>query len=439
MENQGSVNPTFTTDYDNMGDLAYDDDNDNNNNDDGEKYLEDDTVKNKEIQELGQCTECTNNILSSPIKALTILTCRHIFHRPCIEKQLLHTKPSTCPFPDYRKNIDIIMDLNSTRRGSQSSQSSRTSALTNLMGKKVVLNSPVIPEEGRPEDSMDMDPDSNVALMMSMLLSSGKQSSFKTTEVAKEIFNQITNPNNSENVNVSISKDSGGQIQHPKCEKCSEEISIEFTKDTVFLSCKHAVHYDYIDDLCKKCPTCPAEDLELFPVKLTSSTVQKKCIQESTAEKSSSKKKKTSNKNDVSSMLKKLIEELLTNIPDSGEVLKEANVLDASSNTGKFLYLSDMIDQAEKKNKDATQNELKSSYGKDRAKALVEEKVRKQIPETKFSNEALRRRRGAEKVYKLFNSIGKTKIERIRSFLARFILNLSDNNVNRVIAEAERR
>ncbi|CAB5378584.1 unnamed protein product [Rhizophagus irregularis] len=294
MENQESVKLTSTTDYDDMGDLAYDDDDDDDNDDDGEKYLEDDTVKNKEIQELGQCTK----------------------------------------YP------------NSTRRGSQSSQSSRTSALTNLMGKKVVLNSLVIPEEGRPEDLIDVNPDSNVALM-SMLLSGGEQSSSKTTEVAKEIFNQTTNPNNSENVDVSISKDSGGQIQHPKCEKCSEEISIEFTKDTVFLS-----------------------------------------------------------------------------------FLEEANVSDASSNTGKFLYFFDMIDQAEKKMK---------IYGKDRAKALIEEEVRKQIPETKFSNEALRRRRGrAEKVYKLFNSISKTKIERIRSFPARFILNLSDNNVNRVIAEVLR-
>ncbi|CAB4396830.1 unnamed protein product [Rhizophagus irregularis] len=299
-----------------MGDLAYDDDDDDDNDDDGEKYLEDDTVKNKEIQELGQCTKCTNNILSSTIK-----------HSP-----------------------SSLADPNSTRRGSQSSQSSRTSALTNLMGKKVVLNSLVIPEEGRPEDLIDVNPDSNVALM-SMLLSGGEQSSSKTTEVAKEIFNQTTNPNNSENVDVSISKDSGGQIQHPKCEKCSEEISIEFTKDTVFLSCKHAVHYDCIDDLRKKCPTCPAEDLELFPVELTSSTVQKKRTWESTAEKSSSKKKKTSNKDDVSFMLKKLIEELLTNILDSGEVLEEANVSDASSNTGKFLYFFDMIDQAEKKMK----------------------------------------------------------------------------------------
>ncbi|RGB32794.1 hypothetical protein C1646_762440 [Rhizophagus diaphanus] len=88
-------------------------------------------------------------------------------------------------------------------------------------------------------------------------------------------------------------------------------------------------------------------------------TVQKKCTQESTAKKSSSKKKK----DDVSTMLKKLIKELLTNTLDIGKVLKEINALDTSSNTG--------------------------TYSKDGKKVLVEEEVRKQIPETKFSDEVL--------------------------------------------------
>src|ERR1043166_136413 len=69
-----------------------------------------------------------------------------------------------------------------------------------------------------------------------------------------------------------------------------------------------------------------------------------------------------------------------------------------------------MIDRAETKNRDATRNvinryfdfgealylrykELKPSYGKDGADALVKEEVRKQIPETKFSDDALRKRR----------------------------------------------
>jgi hypothetical protein len=45
------------------------------------------------------------------------------------------------------------------------------------------------------------------------------------------------------------------------------------------------------------------------------STAQKKRTRNSATEKSSSKKKKTSNNDDVSTMLKRLIEELLTNIP----------------------------------------------------------------------------------------------------------------------------
>ena len=79
--------------------------------------------------------------------------------------------------------------------------------------------------------------------------------------------------------------------------------------------------------------------------------------------------------------------------------------------------------------------ELKPSHGKYGAEALVKDEVRKQISVTELSDEALRKRmERAEKVYKLFNGIGKSKIARIRTFPARFILNLSDNNVYHVIA-----
>src|ERR1044072_244435 len=47
------------------------------------KYLEDDTVGDKEILELELCSECTNNILALSLKALTILSCGHIFHLLC--------------------------------------------------------------------------------------------------------------------------------------------------------------------------------------------------------------------------------------------------------------------------------------------------------------------------------------------------------------------
>ncbi len=53
------------------------------------------------------------------------------------------------------------------------------------------------------------------------------------------------------------------------CAKCAEEIIIDFLKDTVFLSCKHVIHYNCIDNSHKKYPTCLAKDLVLFPVEQT--------------------------------------------------------------------------------------------------------------------------------------------------------------------------
>src|SRR5437868_11259494 len=189
------------------------------------------------------------------------------------------------------------------------------------------------------------------------LLGGEEQSSSETTEVAKETSDQPTSPievvsttpGNSENVDDSISKKlSSGQIQRPICEKCSEDISIDFQKDTVFLSCKHAVHLDCINDLRKRCPTCAStDDLETIPVEQASSTAQKRSSD--LPEKSSSKKQKTSNKEGVPSMLKKLIEELLTD-NSNNEDLEEST--DASLNSGNFFHLSSMIDQAEEKNKD---------------------------------------------------------------------------------------
>ena len=50
------------------------------------KNLEDAIVGNKEIPELDQCSKCNNEILMHPLKAFTILSCGHIFHRICIVK-----------------------------------------------------------------------------------------------------------------------------------------------------------------------------------------------------------------------------------------------------------------------------------------------------------------------------------------------------------------
>ena len=151
-------------------------------------------------------------------------------------------------------------------------------------------------------------------------------------------------------------------------------------------------------------------------------------------------------------MLKKLIEELLTDVvPDvAGENLEE----EASENeTSNFLQLYDKIDSAESKNEDASRGlifsyfdfgeavfkrykELKLEHGKDGSQALVKSEVREAIPEAKCSDEALRKRmERSEKVYKLFDSIGKEKIARIKSTPPGFILNLTKDEKDYVMAE----
>ncbi len=82
------------------------------------KYLEDNIIENKEILKLKLCFKYINNILTFSLKAFTILSCEYIFHRSCIEKQLLFIKSSTCSFSDCGKIIKIVMNPNSTRRGS---------------------------------------------------------------------------------------------------------------------------------------------------------------------------------------------------------------------------------------------------------------------------------------------------------------------------------
>jgi len=93
-----------------------------------------------------------------------------------------------------------------------------------------------------------------------------------------------------------------------------------------------------------------------------SSTAQKKCFKESgsSTEKSFSKKAKNTGRKKVSSMLKKLIKELLIDIPipTAGENLKEAN----GNETSNFLQLYDKIDSAESKNEDVSQGLIYSYF-----------------------------------------------------------------------------
>src|SRR6266540_3684156 len=102
------------------------------------KNFKDDIIRNKEIPGLDQCSECNNEVLTYLLKAFTILSCGHIFHRICIEKKLLLTMLNTCPFPDCEKNVDIIELFSTTN------QESPISALSNMMSERFILSSPII-------------------------------------------------------------------------------------------------------------------------------------------------------------------------------------------------------------------------------------------------------------------------------------------------------
>ncbi|CAG8822576.1 17274_t:CDS:2 [Gigaspora margarita] len=297
------------------------------------KEMKHDAVQNIEITELPPCKICNKKLLIVNFDSFTILPCSHVYHRKCIEKNFLLTEENKCPIPDCNKIVDPVI---SEQRFFESSQSSGTLAIADMLGNNLGLNSPM---------------------------------------------------------NI----------------------------------------------------------LPLLP--LFNETTQKKHTRKSSAstEKSSSKKARKTGKKKVSSMLKKLIKELLADIPvpTIGENLKKAN----ESATSIFLQLSDKIDNAETKNEGASRGlifsyfdfgeavfkrykELKPEHGKDGSQALVKSEVRKAIPEAKCSDEALWKKiERSEKVYKLFNSIGKEKIIRNKIHPPGFILNLTKDEKDYIMAE----
>ena len=67
---------------------------------------------------------------------------------------------------------------------------------------------------------------------------------------------------------------------------------------------------------------------------------------------------------------------------------------------------------------------------------MVKSEVRKAVSEAKCSDEALQKRmKRSKKVYKLFNSIGKEKIAQIKTTSPGFILNLTKDEKNYVMAK----
>ncbi|CAI2179383.1 9095_t:CDS:1 [Funneliformis geosporum] len=176
-------------------------------------------------------------------------------------------RPDVCQFSDCGKKVDIIYPVFTfARRGSHLFQSSGTSALSNWISEKFNLISPI------PEDLME----------------EVKDTSIQKTE--KHLF----------------------------CAKCSEEITPDFLKNTVFLSCKYAIHYDCINNSRKKCSTCPVKDLGAF---LIESTTQRRHSNESSTDNTSRKKVKSSGR-DNSQILKCFIQELSTDIFEDDIILE---------------------------------------------------------------------------------------------------------------------
>src|SRR3954454_4903297 len=88
------------------------------------KNLEDESVRDMEVPELGSCLECNNEILILPIKVFMVLSCGHVFYRECIKKNFLLTQQNNCLID----NCTVIINPVVTEwRFSVSSQSSTSS------------------------------------------------------------------------------------------------------------------------------------------------------------------------------------------------------------------------------------------------------------------------------------------------------------------------
>ncbi|RGB31634.1 hypothetical protein C1646_670764 [Rhizophagus diaphanus] len=228
-----------------------------------------------------------------------------------------------------------------------------------------------------------------------------KASSFKETsdQATSSIVDVSTTPANSKNVMTRFQRNSSDQIQHPKFRSSSGMMP-------------------EVSNL----------------IKWSMNDAQKKPSRKSGAstEKSS-----------------KLLTDVALEAPVPCESLEEAR----ETVTSIFLQLTDKIDSAESKNKDASRGliygyfdfgeaifnrykKLKPDHGKDGSQVLVKSEVREAIPEAKCSDEKLygKRWRDLERFIS-FNGIDKEKIVQIKSISLGFILNLTKDRKDYAIAE----
>ncbi|CAI2189293.1 8606_t:CDS:1, partial [Funneliformis geosporum] len=155
------------------------------------------------------------------------------------------------------------------------------------------------------------------------------------------------------------------------------------------------------------------------------------------------KASKLDNRN-VSPKLKKMIEELSSEMPQDQEVIEDSML------RGDFFVLFDVIIKMEERIENVNRDILKSyfnfgkalddcfnRYKKDNpnctAQALVNKKVRKQLSDTVSDNTLRKKKERALKIFELFNAIGEDKIQRIKSFTASAISKLDQDEIDKIL------
>jgi len=91
------------------------------------------------------CKVCDKKIFSSLNKEFTILGCGHTYHRICIEKKLLLTKPNGCP--ECGKSVETITEATTTETDLRRDSQSSTSSIVGKMGKQLNIQSQEIVDE----------------------------------------------------------------------------------------------------------------------------------------------------------------------------------------------------------------------------------------------------------------------------------------------------
>ncbi|GET03042.1 hypothetical protein GLOIN_2v1769762 [Rhizophagus clarus] len=308
------------------------------------KSLDDKAIRDIDFPELEPCSKCNNDILTFPLREFTHLRCGHIFHRICAEKKLMLNIPNPCPFPNCGRNVEI----------------------TEIFSTSV--NYPI----GRL-------PKSNVTIQDSPLFQSSGTSTL--TNMMSEGFILTSSPMRMEGVeNIGIQQ----MRSQLRCVKCSEDLSsclppLGFLqtfphsppKPLVYLTCKHIIHYNCIDNSRKLCPVCLSTDMELeeemdVDGEEEPDTSSKKCSNKDTDVNSSTPKKKAKKpvRREDSPILKKLIKELSAPISQqtfSGGTISLQTFPDMNIDSVNFCELNDRIIKAEDDNK-RTALELIYSY-----------------------------------------------------------------------------